>query len=68
MQTGAPVLQAVIPLLHGLPGTAQSLPATHATHAPWPLQTMSVPHVVPAATLVLASAHAIDGEQLSVPL
>jgi hypothetical protein len=39
MQTGAPVLQAVIPLLHGLPGTAQSLPATQATQAPRPSQT-----------------------------
>src|SRR6185369_16221766 len=68
MQTGAPVLQAVIPLLHGLPGTAQSLPATHATQAPWPLQTRSVPHDVPAATLVLASVQEIDGEQVSVPL
>src|SRR5262249_29760430 len=52
----------------GLPGTAQSLPATQALHRPLPLQTMSVPQAVPAATLVLASMQAIDGAHVSVPL
>ena len=68
MQTGAPVLHAVVPLLHGLPGTAQSLPAAHVAQAPRPSQTIPVPHAVPAATLVLASMQPTDGEQTSVPL
>jgi hypothetical protein len=68
MQTGAPVLHAVVPLLHGLPGTTQSAPTMQAVHVPRPSQTMSVPHATPAATLVFASVQPIDGEQVSVPL
>src|SRR5262245_3009662 len=68
MQTGAPVLQAVAPLLHGLPGTAQSLPAAQLVHMPPPLHTMSVPQAVPGVTLVLASMQVIAGEHVSVPL
>jgi hypothetical protein len=68
MQTGLPVLQAVVPLLHGLPGTGQSAPTMQDVHVPLPSHTMSVPHAVPAAMLVFASVHAIDGVQTCVPL
>ena len=69
IQTGAPVLQAMVPRLHGFPVGVQIVPATHATQAPVALQTISVPHEVPAATLVPLSVH--DGAepvQTSVPL
>jgi hypothetical protein len=68
MQTTRPVLHATVPLLHGLPGTEQSMPAMHEAQVPLPSHTMSVPHDVPAATLVLASMQAIDGMQTWVPL
>ena len=69
MQTGAPVLQAIVPRLHGLPGGVQLVPATQAVHTPLALQTMSVPHDVPAATLVPLSLHTgAAPEQESVPL
>ena len=58
MQTGVPVLQAMVPLRQGLPGTTQSMPGAQAAHAPVAPQTMSVPHDVPAATFVLVSVHA----------
>jgi hypothetical protein len=67
-QTDAPVLHVVVPLLHGLPGTAQSAPAMHATQAPRPSHTWSVPQAAPAATFVFASMHEIEGEQTWVPL
>jgi hypothetical protein len=69
MQTGVPVLQAIVPLRQGLPGTTQSMPCTQAPQAPVALQTMSVPHDVPAVTFVLVSVH--DGaapEQTSAPV
>ena len=69
MQTGVPVLQAMVPLRQGLPGTTQSMPCTQAAQAPVALQTMSVPQDVPAATFVFVSVH--DGaapEQTSVPV
>ena len=69
MQTGVPVLQAMVPLRQGLPGTTQSMPCTQAPQAPVALQTMSVPHDVPAVTFVLVSVH--DGaapEQTSAPV
>jgi hypothetical protein len=48
LQTGAPVVQAMAPLLQGWPEREQLLPAAHATQVP-PLQTRSVPHAVPLA-------------------
>ena len=69
MQTGVPVLQAIVPLRHGLPGTAQSMPWTQAPHVPVALQTMSVPQEVPAPTFAFVSVH--DGaapEQTSIPV
>ena len=69
MQTGAPVLQAMVPRLHGFPGGVQIVPATQAAQAPPALQTMSVPHEVPAATLVPLSMHAgAVPVQTSVPV
>lgn len=69
IQTGVPVLQAIVPFRQGLPGTTQSIPCTQAPQLPLALQTMSVPHDVPAATLVPESVH--DGaapEQTSAPV
>jgi len=54
-QTGAPVLQVIVPVRHGLPLTAQVAPAVQAPHAPVALHTMLVPHEVPAATSVFLS-------------
>ena len=69
MQTGVPVLQAIVPRLQGLPGTLQVMPATHAPQAPFALQTMSAPQLVPAATLVFASMQVgAAPEQTSFPL
>jgi hypothetical protein len=68
MQTGVPVLQAMVPLRQGLPGTTQSIPCTHAAQLP-PLQTMSVPHDVPTATFVPVSVHVgAEPEQTSAPV
>jgi hypothetical protein len=51
-QTGAPVLQSMTPVLHGAPGfMLHALPASHATQAPLPLQTMFEPQAVPPPTL-----------------
>jgi hypothetical protein len=45
-QTDAPVAHDVAPTWHGFAAGAQATAAVQATHAP-PLQTWSVPHVVP---------------------
>jgi hypothetical protein len=69
MQMGVPVLHAMVPRRHGFPATVQSMPATHAPHAPLALQTWSVPHAVPAATFVPVSAQVgAAPEQTSVPV
>ncbi len=69
MQTGVPVLQAMVPRRHGLPGTVQIIPATHAAQLPFAPHTMSVPQEVPAGTFVLVSVHAgAAPEQTSVPV
>jgi hypothetical protein len=68
MQIGVPVLQAMVPLRQGLPGTTQSIPCMHAVQLA-PLQTMSVPHAVPAGTFVPVSVHVgAAPEQTSVPV
>jgi hypothetical protein len=68
MQTGLPVLQAVVPVRHGLPGTSHTAPLTHATHAPVALQTLSFPHVEPGARFVVWSVHeALPCEQSREP-
>ena len=60
-QAGAPVAHETVPLLHGDGLPLQPLPAVQATHVPVPLQTMLVPHVVPAALLV-------SSRQVSTPV
>ena len=57
MQTGVPVLHAVVPVRHGLPATAQICPATQATHSPAPLHTLSCPHAPPGGTFMPVSTH-----------
>ena len=69
MQTGVPVLHAMVPRLQGLPGTLQVMPATHDAQLPVALHTRSAPQMVPAATLVFASVQVgAAPEQTSVPL
>jgi hypothetical protein len=58
MQVVAPVVQDVVPSLHGLGLPEQALPAVHAPQTPEPLQTMFVPQLVPAP-LLLPSMHVI---------
>jgi hypothetical protein len=67
-QTGAPVLQTVMPVRQALPVTAQLAPAAQETQLPLALQTMSVPHAVPAATFVELSLQVMVVPQASVPL
>jgi hypothetical protein len=55
MQTGVPVLHAVVPVRQALPGMEHDAPAVHAPQLPVALQTMSLPQAVPAATLVPVS-------------
>jgi hypothetical protein len=56
--TGSPVLQVVVPVRQGLPGTTQADPATHATQAAVALQTKSFPHELPATRFVIVSTQA----------
>jgi hypothetical protein len=68
MQTGAPVLHAVVPVRHGLPATMQLAPATHGTHVPLALHTLSCPHGVPGGDAVPESLQVeVEPEQLSDP-
>jgi hypothetical protein len=67
-QTGAPVLQVVVPVRHGLPLTAQLAPTVQSAQAPVALQTLFVPQPVPAATSVPASVQTgVPVVQASVP-
>jgi len=50
-QTGAPVLQAMVPAWQTLTGV-QEVPAAHGTQPPAPSQTLFVPQLVPADRLV----------------
>jgi hypothetical protein len=50
-QTGAPVLQVLVPAWQRLLGVHAS-PAWQAVHAPAPLQTRLVPQLVPGAWLI----------------
>jgi hypothetical protein len=56
-----PVVQEVRPVRHGSGSSVQATPATQALQTP-PLQTWSVPHVVPFSTCVAVSS------QVSVPV
>ena len=55
VQTGAPVVQAMAPVRHGLEG-AHAVPAVHAAQAPL-LQTMFVPQTVPFPCAFWVSMH-----------
>jgi hypothetical protein len=56
-QAGVPVLQVVMPVRHGLPDTVQLAFTVQAPQAPVALQTLLVPQLVPAATMVPLSVH-----------
>lgn len=68
-QTGAPVVQAMAPVLQDWPEPvkAQLVPAAHVTQDP-PLQTRSVPHAVPLAWACCVSLQvATPSEQIVLP-
>ena len=68
VQTGVPEVHTVAPVRQGLPVTVQLAPAVQSVHAPVALQTLFVPHAVPAARLVFLSVQTGDPvEQASVP-
>lgn len=68
VQTGAPVLQDVVPVRHGLPLTLQVAPSVQLTQLPVEPQTLLVPQPVPAATTVPVSLQtAVPVAQVSVP-
>ena len=56
-QMGAPVLQVIAPVRQGRPEMAQVASAVHSTQAPVALQTLLVPHAMPADKLVPVSVH-----------
>ena len=46
-----PFVQSTTPVLQGAPGlVVQALPASHATHSPFPLHTMFEPQATPGPT------------------
>jgi len=53
LQTGAPVLQAIVPFLQKVGLVVQETPAAQGIQVPALLQTMSVPQDEPAAFRVL---------------
>ncbi len=68
VQTGAPVVQAVLPVRQGFPVTVQAAPVWQETQLPAALQTLPVPHVVPAARTVPVSLQTgVPVEQASDP-
>jgi hypothetical protein len=64
--TETPVEHDVVPSLQGFI-VVQALPAAHDTHDP-ALQTLSVSHAVPLATIPPRSTHSTAGEQVVVPV
>jgi len=67
-QTGAPLVQAVVPVRHGLPVTAQIAPSLQSTQAAVALQTLSWAQLVPTATFVPLSVQVgVPVEQASAP-
>ncbi len=65
--TGAPVEQSIAPVWHGVAGV-QLAPALHDTHAPAALQTMPVPHDVPAGRAAPATHTAAPVEHSTAPV
>ena len=68
VQTGAPVVQTMLPTRQGLPVTSQDMPCAHASQLPlW--QTLSVSQTVPLACRSVSSMHDIaPSRQTNVPL
>jgi hypothetical protein len=58
VQTGAPVVQTILPTRHGRPVTSQAMSATHDSQLPL-RQTMSAPQTVPFACRPGSSMHVI---------
>lgn len=58
MQTRLPVLQAVVPVRHGLPMTSHVAPVVHGTQSPVASHTLSFAHAAPGTTFVVLSMHA----------
>src|SRR6185436_33345 len=68
VQTGAPVVQTMLPTRHGLPVTSQAMPATHASQLPL-RQTLSAPQTVPFAWRSVSSMQTIAFSlQTNIPL
>jgi hypothetical protein len=68
VQTGAPLLQTVVPVRHGAPEGEQLAPAWQLTQLPVLPQTLLVPQLVPAETSFPVSLQTgVPVEQASVP-
>jgi hypothetical protein len=68
MQTGAPLLQTVVPVWHGAPEGEQLAPTLQLTQDPVLPQTLLVPQLVPAETSFPVSLQTgVPDEQSSVP-
>jgi len=68
VQTGAPLVQTVAPVLHGMPLTAQLAPTVQAPQTPVALHTMLVPQLVPAVAFTFRSVQTgAPVEQASIP-
>lgn len=68
MQTGAPLVQTVVPVRHGAPDGEQLAPAWQLTQLPVAPQTLLVPQLVPAETSFPVSVQTgVPVEQASVP-
>ena len=68
VQTGAPVVQTMLPTRHGLPVTSHVMPSVHAPQVPL-RQTMFTPQTVPFACVSVSSMHVIAPSlQTNIPL
>ena len=68
MQVIAPVVQDVVPFLHLFGLVVHALPTVQATQVPVPLQTRSVPQLVPAVLLPLSTHVCAPDAQDVVPV
>ena len=67
-QTGAPVVQAILPVLQGIPASSQDMSAVQGVHSPAALQTRLLPQVLPVALARPVSMQlAMPPAQVSVP-
>ena len=66
--TVTPLLQALVPVRHGLLGTAQIAPTLQSPQTPVALQTLSSPQAVPAGTIAVPALQTgVPEPQASVP-